>query len=275
MALSNNPRLILADLRQGDYAHAGGEEAIDIVIKHATGVLPEKNKLRILDAGCGLGGTAAYICKKIPSEAFGIDIDQSAISHAKQHYPYVHFEICDILNFSQNTTLTFHFIYLFNVLYALQSQQEALAELHRVSEPGSLLAIFDYITLEQDRKILMKDLSGREMNPVSIDTLKIYFANSGWELLDIVDLSKKYQQWYEDFLLKLQMNKQDLLRKFSLDAYDKVLTTFSRLLHDIKNRSLGGAVIYAKAKPSSIGIFANSETTTNNDEKNIKLLRKN
>lgn len=47
----------LSFIRNGDYAHAGEEEAIELAM---SGI--EKNPQRnILDVGCGLGGTANYL----------------------------------------------------------------------------------------------------------------------------------------------------------------------------------------------------------------------
>jgi hypothetical protein len=56
--MHNNLRFILFQLRNGDYAHAGEEEAIDLVIKNisATG--------SVLDVGSGFGGTLNYFHSK-------------------------------------------------------------------------------------------------------------------------------------------------------------------------------------------------------------------
>jgi hypothetical protein len=48
---------ILALVRDGDFAHAGEEEAIERAMR---AVPKDRNRL-ILDAGCGRGGTAAYL----------------------------------------------------------------------------------------------------------------------------------------------------------------------------------------------------------------------
>lgn len=50
---------ILALVREGDYAHAGEEEAIELSM---SGVGKDARRV-ILDAGCGRGGTADYLHK--------------------------------------------------------------------------------------------------------------------------------------------------------------------------------------------------------------------
>ena len=50
-------RQILALVRDGDFAHAGEEEAIERALQE----VPKDPNQQILDAGCGRGGTAAYM----------------------------------------------------------------------------------------------------------------------------------------------------------------------------------------------------------------------
>ena len=61
---------MLAMMRKGDYAHAGEEEAIDLVMNK----IPKDNTRLILDVGCGLGGTAKYIQDHGWGKVTGIDI---------------------------------------------------------------------------------------------------------------------------------------------------------------------------------------------------------
>lgn len=248
MTLSNNPRLILATLREGDYAHAGGAEAIDITINHAADKLPNVDALRVLDAGCGLGGTAAYIQKKLSAQYCGVDIDKNAIEHANKHYPTIEFHLADVLDIKNITTKPFHLIYMFNVFYALSQQLACLKALREVSEPGALLVIFDYIALNENEKITIKDLAGKDMNIISLLKLKAYLADSNWEVLDVMNLDNEYKIWYESFIVKLKQSKQVLLTHFTEDAYDTVLATFSALLDQIKSKLIGGTAVYARAR---------------------------
>ncbi len=76
------PKQLLASVRQGDYAHPGEEAAINLVLKY---MMKSPDQL-LLDVGCGLGGTARYIKDYGYGIPFGIDIDKTAITYAKQKY---------------------------------------------------------------------------------------------------------------------------------------------------------------------------------------------
>ena len=94
----------------------------------------------------------------------------------------------------------------------------------------------------------MKDLADKAMHPVTLSDLKKQFENTGWELIEVQDLSDKYEMWYHDFLQQLKSQKDNLLLEFTEETYDKVYTTFSSLLDEIEKKQLGGAAVYAKLK---------------------------
>src|SRR3990167_7170381 len=121
----SNPRLLLARLRNGDFAHAGDKEAINIVLKKIFELIVNpnscsendlKSEMKVLDVGCGLGGTAEYIRKATSFDMYGIDIDKSAIQHAKHKYSNIQFFECDVMETEKHLQKNqFNLIYLFNV----------------------------------------------------------------------------------------------------------------------------------------------------------------
>ena len=101
----------------------------------------------ILDAGCGIGGTANYISKKTKSKITGISLNQSQLDFATQ--------------FSQKESLNTQFIYSdfcktpfnnneFDTVYAIESmcharnEKEFLQEVYRILKPKGKLIILDY-----------------------------------------------------------------------------------------------------------------------------------
>ncbi len=71
----NQARLMLSELRGGDFTHAGDREAVDMVITKIKQEASEVLNGNCLDVGCGFGGTADYLVKNGFKHVWGIDID--------------------------------------------------------------------------------------------------------------------------------------------------------------------------------------------------------
>src|SRR5277367_409265 len=129
---------VLATVRAEDFAHAGEEEAIDLVFKD----IPAKSDRKILDAGCGRGGTADYVHRHGWGEVIGIDIEAQSIERAKEKYPACQFHACDMCDVGHSFGGMFDLIYLLNAFYAVPDKQKAIKSLRASAKPGALLCLF-------------------------------------------------------------------------------------------------------------------------------------
>src|SRR5512143_3815741 len=130
---------ILALVREGDYAHAGEEEAIELVF---SGLARDPDR-EILDLGCGRGGTADYVQRHGWGRVTGVDIDAETLASAGHAYPGISFVAADAETVAQLWQSRFDLIYLFNSFYAFPDQQEALRSMRLAARPQATLAIFD------------------------------------------------------------------------------------------------------------------------------------
>ena len=241
----NQARLILSELRGGDFTHAGDKEAIDMALAKLKKDFPEALKGNCLDVGCGFGGTADYLMKKGFKKVWGIDVDKSAIDYAEPKYKKVKFLNIDALSLSSEFDRDFFsFVYLFNVLYAIEDKVSALDQLARVSKPGAILMIFDYSVVDSSEPML--DLAGKPMRPICMKKIKQQLQESGWEVLEMNDISSKFIVWYEQLLQKLEEKNQELKGHFLEEDIAKVSATYVHILHHLRRKTLGGILIYAK-----------------------------
>lgn len=241
----NTARLLLAHLRGGDYAHAGDKEAIDMVIEKALKISPQLQNGICLDVGSGLGGTASYIYNLGFSSVCGVDLDQAAIEYAQKRYPQIPFLRANANDIARLFAPDFFsFIYMFNVLYAIEDKASVLKNLYEVAKPGALLVLFDY-TIEGS-SFDIKDLAGKPMYPMVLTELEQDLKEARWEVLQIDDLSESFFVWYQALLGKLDTEQASLLGQFSDLDIAKVKTTFNGILQWLTTSQLGGAVIYAR-----------------------------
>ena len=241
----NQTRLILAELRGGDFAHAGDKEAIDIVLAKLKQDFPKVLEGNCLDVGCGSGGTADYFVKHGFKNVWGIDVDKAVIDYAKSKYKGVEFLNADALSLSLKFNRDFFsFLCLFNVLYAIEDKDSVLWQLAHVASPGAILMIFDFSSPEGADPLL--DLAGKSMRPIDTKTIKQQLHEAGWEVLEIRDLSGNFIVWYEQLLKKLAEKQEELRGHFLEKDIAKFSATYVHILHQLRKKTLGGVLIYAK-----------------------------
>jgi SAM-dependent methyltransferase len=142
----------------------------------------DKQSKKILDAGCGIGGTAIYLAKKYPNIYF------TGITNVSKHI-----EISKILAKENNVILNTDFILKnfiktdfpsnhFDAIYLLESSCYALSkdillhEMYRILKPGGVIVIIDVF------------LSNVQLNPF-LNNIYIWFCK-GWGLTNLIKFAE-------------------------------------------------------------------------------------
>ncbi len=148
---------------------------------------------------------------------------------------------------------------MFNVLYALKDQKSCLEQLSRVAKDNAVLMIFDYTCSDESSESDLADLTGKPMRPIKSDSLHKCLKETGWEIIDEIDLSEKYINWYSDFLKSMEAKKSSLLEEFTEEAYDTVKNVFGNILKELNEKKLGGKVYFSSYNKFD-SISKNNET---------------
>lgn len=235
-------KLLLAEIRTKDYTHAGEQEAIDITMNK----FPKNTNRKLLDIGCGLGGTANYINIKKWGNIKAIDIKKDLIDYAKTTYPNIEFYHCNAINCS-NLFLkeTFDVIYHFNSFYAIINQEKALNEYYKIATNETKLLIFDYMVKKINNYKPPFQNDYEAFTPINYNIISKQLLNSGWNLEEFIDISENYIKWYKKLLSKIHTKKMDLIKKFGEKIYNQVLCNFTNLYNLLINNNLGGCIVYA------------------------------
>lgn len=233
---------VLALVRDGDYAHAGEEQAIELTMAP----FAKDPRRHLLDAGCGRGGTAAYLQHHGWGQVTGFDIEAQSIEDARKTYPDPTFVACDICDAPARLGRRFDVIAMFNVLYALSDQPAALRALADVAAPGAALAVFDYVAAGSYQSDPLMDAGGPFLpRPVERDGIDDLLASAGWRLQDMQPIDEAYIGWYTVLVDKIQAKKDAIVALAGVDGFDHVLGLYGGLLKDLQKGVLGGALIYA------------------------------
>lgn len=236
---------IVSFLRNGDFAHPGETEAIDIVMNKF-----DKNINReILDVGCGLGGTAEYMCKKNWGNITAFDIDKSAIEYAKSTYHCIDFYESDVINICNIVKKSFDVFCLFNSFYTFPDQYGALKSLRSVAKVNGVIAIFDYSTISEETEKAFKAITpvSEPFYTIKLSNIEDILESTRWHVLEVLDISDLYEKWYSSLVSKLILKKEELINNFGDQAYIITHATYSNMLSSIRNKILGGHIIYGQA----------------------------
>ena len=244
-------KTILSFLRNGNYAHAGGEEAINLAMQR---FVKDSNR-SILDVGCGIGGTAKFMQDHGWGKVLGVDIDEEAIKYTQKNYPDVEFQVCDALNVV-SIPRQFDLICLFNVLYAIADRGAVLEAFRKIAKENANLIIFDYIDLSASKSNLIKNNDNQYfINPARVPHIRlkdfsILTKQAGWEITEIKNLDNEYIRWYSELLAKIEKNRHKIRELFGKEALATTEKTYNDIYHSLLNKTMGGAVIYAKPNVS-------------------------
>ncbi|MFZ4681810.1 MAG: class I SAM-dependent methyltransferase [Terrimicrobiaceae bacterium] len=240
----NHPdgKRLLAAVRDGDYAHAGEEEAIRLTWKR----LPENPTQLCLDAGCGRGGTAAFVQRSGWGKVTGADTDAETITNARAAYPAVEFQAADVKDLASRFPARFDLIYAFNAFYAFPDQTAALHALAGAAKADGKLCLFDYVDRGDFAQSPFRQYPETLLwQPLQLETLPALLQTAGWRVSTLLPVHEEFRRWYADLNQRFQNRQEDLLRHFPEDLVRYAAGYYRSLLQAIEDGALGGAIVYA------------------------------
>lgn len=226
----------LALVRGGDYAHAGGEEAIDLLFS----TLPKSQSSRVLDVGCGIGGTADYVQRHGWGEVTGVDLDPANIAVAQERHPGVTFLIANALELSGIAPEAFDIICLFNSFYAFSDQPKALTAMRRVAKPDAKLAIFDYADRREDRTQPWLGTGTSPFTPIDTARVESVLRSAGWKLEESHNLDTEYLRWYATLVDQIRAKERAIAALGGNKWFAYLLNLYEEMRNDIQQKRLGG-----------------------------------
>jgi SAM-dependent methyltransferase len=233
---------VLSLVRNGDFAHAGELEAIELAMSS----VPKRADQKLLDAGCGRGGTSAYLQQHGWGQVTGVDVEADSIAYARRTYPGVRFLVCDLHEVTGAVGREFDAICMFNVFYALPDHVAALRALKAIALPGATLMIFDYVDHGSYRQ---RAIEGGHFlpNPPLRSRLSETLTAGGWQERAIDDIDDDYRRWYVTLVERIEAKRAAIEALAGANGYATVLRRYSELLAALCDGRLGGTVIRAVA----------------------------
>ena len=230
--------------RGGDFAHAGEAEAVALVFDP----LGKDPSRRLLDVGCGRGGTAQYLYERGFGFVHGFDTDETSIAYAKSRYASLEFRCLDALRCARHYDGAFQIIYLFNVLYLFErrDQLRCLQQLRRLADERSLLVLFDYTA--RTRNGGEGSVYQNSWHPIDLASFPGTAEAAGWRVAEFADYSNRFGTWYAAMLEKLHANHDAIVKIADEEWFDAARRIYQSHLDGIESGRLGGGVYYLRSR---------------------------
>ena len=100
--------------------------------------------LRVLDAGCGIGGPMAWLAREYGCAVTGADLLEPAVRGARRLFPECQV-VAACLTRLPFATASFEAAWTIGTLSTMRKTDLAARELRRVLRPGAPLAVYDYV----------------------------------------------------------------------------------------------------------------------------------
>jgi len=200
-------RLTPADLAAVDQFHIRGREAT-IELANRAFLQPG---WRVLDVGCGLGGSARYLAAEWQCDVTGIDLTGEYIEAAKVLAEWV--GLGDVTTFQQCSALdmpfaagSFDVVWTEHVQMNIADKRAFYAEMSRVLVPGGRLLFHDIF--RGDGGPLHYPVPWAEESSISFlatpEEVREILESLGFSVLDWEDKSRHSQVWFAAAVEKLK-----------------------------------------------------------------------
>ncbi len=235
---------LLALIRDGDYAHPGEETANELLFAG----LRRCPRRRILDAGCGGAGTAAWVQSRGLGAVTGIELDPATVRLARTRHRDVTVVEGDLQHASATLDGPFDLFYSMTALYAVPDQPAMFRELGTLAGAGAELRLLEYA----DPKGHFAAVTGGSptwnwWHPLVPRDLPEVLASSGWTSVSLRDLRPEFVHWYRDLCDRIAAKRAVIEREFGHDWYEFVAREYAGILDLVQECALGGVLVRAVA----------------------------
>jgi len=235
---------LLALVRDADYAHPGEEEASRLLF---AGVARDPRR-RILDAGCGGAGTAAWVQARGYGAVTGIEIDAATARLARERHPEVTVVEGDLQRASAALAGPFDLVYSMTAIYAAPDQEAAFRELGALAAPGAELRLLEYA--DPQGRFAAETCGNPSLvwwRPPHPRAFPDLLAAAGWTEVEVRDLQPEFVLWYRQLCRRIAVRRSAITREFGREWYEFAASEYAGILAMVRAGVLGGVLVRARA----------------------------
>lgn len=189
------------------------EEAQIALTKYLAQQADIKPSSKILDVGCGFGGSSIYLSKAYDSETTGITISQVQVDMATESATKVNANSKFLLMDAEDMQFNDPFDVVWSVesISHYENKEKFFASAIKLLEPGGTLAIIDWfkkddLSIRDSEKFIQPIEEGMLVELRTMEDYKNIFENNGLHITSFEDISRNCAKTW-DISLDIIKNK--------------------------------------------------------------------
>ncbi|KAK7066305.1 hypothetical protein SK128_005080 [Halocaridina rubra] len=208
------------------------------------GTLGLKPGLKVLDVGCGTGGSAFFMARHYGVQVHGVDISTNMINIALERLGHgesrvrsrIQFEIQDISD-AEYKDDSYDVIYSRDCILHIQDKVKLFTKIHRWLKPGGLLFSTDYCRgAGQSSK---EYLEYEKKSSSAFETVASYgsiLKEIGFKDVEAKDLAERFYAIQKEELEAFIPTKEAFIQEYSLQEFEDLVKIASNKLPWVKTQ---------------------------------------
>jgi len=229
------------------YVSVGGESTT----REFTAQLALSPGMKVLDIGCGTGGSAFYMARKYGVDVHGVDLATNMVAIAQDYRGEMEAEVKHRVQFYVEDATTMDYpenfydvVYSRDTILHIEGKEELFGKFLRTLKPGGKLMISDYCCGDQDHSVEFKDyVSSRGYDLHTVEGYGKIIEKAGFTQVEATDNTNLMVDILKKELDKFAVIKDKFVDEFSIEDFDYIAEGWS------------GKLVRCKAGDQAWGLF--------------------
>jgi len=186
---------------------------------------------KVLDIGCGIGGSAFYMAQHYGVDVFGIDLSTNMIDLAKEYWKEMNPAIKHRTRFLVEDATTMEYpenfydvVYSRDTILHIEDKLHLFKLFEKTLKPGGQLVISDYCCGDGVHTQAFKDyVKQRGYNLLTVSDYGKTIKKAGFEEVQAINNSKYFLEILDKELKSFRSIREEMISEYSLEDYDYIV----------------------------------------------------
>merc|ERR1712002_98850 len=216
------------------YERIFGSTYVSVGGEHTTSLFTEKlglkENMKVLDIGCGIGGSAFYMAQRYGADVNGIDLSTNMIEIALENRMIVEPVVKHRVQFYAEDASTMGYpeefydvVYSRDTILHIADKHSLFKKFYSTLKPGGLVLISDYCHGDQEHSDRFKEyVAKRDYKLLTVKEYGELLQQAGFVDVEAIDSTKLMVDMLENELDKFDGMKKEFIEEFCEEGYSSI-----------------------------------------------------